>query len=121
MWDRVTVAEPYDPTSLGFFGDHQGFEVGATVPVATNGLVKVAWTRSDSRAINNTCDKYGIGYQHNFTRQFYAYGDIAHIINDAGGSCTIAYTTEQTSNDLGSGYAGGYGTSGVDAGIVFNF
>ncbi len=97
------------------------FAVGTSVPVFTNGLIKAAWSRRDSRSINNSCDKYALGYQHNFTKQVYVYGDIAHIHIDSGGTCTIAYTNEQTSIDLGSGDAGGYGTDGIDLGLVFKF
>src|SRR5258708_3751968 len=83
------------------------FAVGTSVPVFTNGLIKAAWSRRDSRSINNSCDKYALGYQDNFTKQVYVYGDIAHIHIDSGGTCPIAYTNEQTTIDLRSGDARG--------------
>jgi len=121
FYERTKVSKPYDKSVLGFYGDHRSYSVGMVVPIGPHGQLKAAWTRRDSRSIDNRCDKFGIGYQHDFDARFSAYADYAAIDNDENGTCTIAYTTEQTSTDLGRGDAGGYGTQGVDFGMVFRF
>lgn len=118
--DRTKVAAPV-ADALGFYHDHKGYLLGATVPMGEKGLWKLSWNRRDSAYVDNTCDKWGIGYQHNLDRRVYLYADYARIDNGRNGTCTIAYSNEQTSADLGQGDAGGYGTEGVDFGLVLKF
>jgi outer membrane protease len=92
-----------------------------TAPVGQHGLLKASWNRRDSAYIDNTCTKWGVGYQHNLDRRAYLYADYARINNGAGGTCTIAISDEATSADLGQGDLGGYGTQGLDFGVVFKF
>jgi predicted porin len=118
--EHITVAQPANP--IAYFQDHKGYMVGATVPVGVKGLLKASWVERDSTYIDNKCSKYGVGYQYNLTKKAYLYTDYARIANDTNGSCTIAYTNEQTSTDLGTGNdAGGYGIQGVDIGFVLSF
>jgi len=76
---------------------------------------------SDSTYIDNKCSKYGVGDQFTiWTKKSYLYTDYARMSGvTQEDSCTIVYTNEQTSTDLGTGNdAGGYGIQGVDIGFV---
>jgi predicted porin len=120
FYELITVNQPANP--VAYFQDHKGYMVGATAPVGARGLVKASWVERDSTYIHNECSKYAVGYQFNVTKKFYLYTDYARIVNDKNGSCTIAYTNEQTSSDLGTGSdAGGYGIQGIDFGMVLAF
>lgn len=120
FYERLRVNAPVD-ASLGFFHKHKSYLLGGTVPMGEKGLWKLSWNRRDSAYVDNSCDKWGVGYQHNLDSRVYLYADYARIDNDHGGTCTIAYSNEQTSVDLGQGDAGGYGIEGVDFGLVFKF
>lgn len=121
FYEHTDMAKPFAVAALGFYDDHDGYGLGATMPVGASGLVKVGWSRRDSKTIDNRCDKYGVGYTHQLAARASVYADYARIENGAAGSCAIAYSNEQTSNDLGIGDAGGYGTQGVDLGFVYRF
>jgi predicted porin len=119
--DHTSINRPFDPAALGYFQAHWGYSLGASVPVGADDIAKVSWNRRDSKYTNNECDKWGVGYQHNLTKHAYVYTDFATINNRNGGTCTIAYTNEQTSVELGTGDAGGHGDRGVDVGFVYSF
>lgn len=119
--DHTSINRPFDPAALGYFQAHWGYSLGASIPVGTADVAKVSWNRRDSRYTDNKCDKWGAGYQHTLTKNAYLYADYAVINNSQGGTCTIAYTNEQTSVDLGNGDAGGHGDHGVDVGFVYSF
>lgn len=118
--DRTTVASPV-ADALAFYDDHTGYLFGVTVPMGEKGLWKASWNRRESPAVDNTCNKWGIGYQHTLDKRTYLYADYARISNDRNGTCTIAYTNEATSADQGLGDAGGEGVEGVDFGLVLTF
>ena len=119
--DHTSIVRPFDPAALGYFQGHWGYSIGASVPLSDVDLAKLSWNRRDSQYTHNRCDKWGVGYQHSLTKNFYLYTDFATINNSHGGTCTIAYSNEQTSADLGSSDAGGHGDRGVDTGFVYNF
>ena len=99
----------------------QGYLVGVTAPVFSNGLVKASWVRRDRKNLNDTCDQLGIGYQHNLSKRTYLYADYAQINNKDQGTCQIGLRNEDGAVDFGTGAAGGYGTRGADLGIVHKF
>lgn len=121
FYERIDIEQPFDVAALGYFHEHKGYLLGATVPMGSKGLWKAAWSRRDSAYVDNTCSKWGVGYQHTLAEKAYLYADYARISNGANGTCTIAYSNEQTSSDLGRGDAGGYGIEGVDFGVVLKF
>jgi predicted porin len=121
FYERIDIQQPFDVAALGFYHEHKGYLLGFTAPMGANGLWKAAWSRRDSSYVDNTCNKWGVGYQHALSPKAYLYADYARIDNGVGGTCTIAYSNEQTSADLGQGDAGGYGIEGVDVGLVLKF
>lgn len=116
MVDRVKS----DTVAAGPLDDLRGYLLGATVPVSTNGLVKASWVRRDRRNLDDKCDQYGIGYQYNLSKRTFLYADYAEIDNKKNGSCRIGLRNEDGAVDFGSGPTG-YGTRGVDMGIVHKF
>ncbi|HEY0178460.1 MAG TPA: porin [Dokdonella sp.] len=120
FYDHTSVQKPFDP-ALGFYQDHRGYLFGFTAPMGEKGLWKASWSRRDSDYVDNTCSKWGVGYQHSLTAKIYLYADYARISNGNLGTCTIAYSNEQTSADLGKGDAGGWGVEGLDFGLVVKF
>ncbi|MBP6225540.1 MAG: porin [Rhizobacter sp.] len=116
MLDRVESSK----VAVGPLDDLRGYLLGATIPVSTNGLVKASWVRRDRHNINDKCDQFGVGYQHNLSKRTFLYADYAEIDNKNNGTCRIGLRNEDGAVDFGSGPTG-YGTRGVDVGIVHKF
>ncbi|WP_428422433.1 porin [Methylibium sp.] len=110
-----------ETVAAGPLDDLQGYLLGVTAPVFSSGLVKASWVRRDRKNLNDKCDQLGVGYQHNLSKRTYLYADYAQISNKDQGTCQIGLRNEDGAVDFGTGAAGGYGTRGIDLGIVHKF
>lgn len=109
--------------AAGPLDDLNGALLGFTAPVSAAGVVKASWVRRDRKNLNDRCDQYGVGYQHNLSKRSWLYADFAQINNKDQGSCQIGLRNEDGAIDVGpgAGPAGGYGTRGLAMGIVHKF
>lgn len=105
--------------------DHRSWSLGTTVPVSENGKLRASYVRfEDKTSIDASCNKWGVGYVYNWSKELQFYTDFANIKNKTNGICSIAYNaTGSSSIDSGGAGtpAGGYGTRGFDLGVTYSF
>jgi predicted porin len=103
--------------------DQKSYFIGATIPVLTNGKVKLSWGKNEDKGAatigTGDCRKFAVGFDYALSKRTNVYTDYAKITNDAAGTCRIGLSG--TTHALDNGLAAGYGTRGLDVGIAHTF